>query len=126
MNLIQKDCSRRKNENRLKRMEKALEEFGELDNFDIPGKALLGVASEVNESKGAVKEAYSRMEKINEDLEKKLIVLNRASGVPDVMCVLPYSKFYLIGLVLIISVVIHLGLVLVVVQINYYIHPTPR
>ena len=41
------------------------------------------------------------------------------------MCVLSYSKFYLIGLVLIISVGIHLGLVVVVLQIIYYIHQLP-
>ena len=34
-------------------------------------------------------------------------------------------KSCLIGLFLIISVGIHLGLVVAVVQINYYIHPTP-
>ena len=35
-------------------------------------------------------------------------------------------KSCLIGLFLIISVGIHLGLVVAVMQINYYIHPTPR
>ena len=41
------------------------------------------------------------------------------------MCVLSYSKFDLIGLVLIFSVGIHLGLVVVMLQIIYYIHQLP-
>ena len=39
---------------------------------------------EVDESRSAMKKAYSKMEKINEILEKKLILLDRAGGVPSV------------------------------------------
>ena len=45
-----------------------MEEFKELENMDIPGKSLHGVASEVNESSQTIKEAYSKMEKIDESL----------------------------------------------------------
>ena len=60
-----------------------MKDFKKLDKMDILSRSLHGVASEVNESRGAVK-AYTKMEKINESLEKKLILLNRAGGMPDV------------------------------------------
>ena len=62
----------------------SLEGIKDLDNMDIPSKSLHGVASEVNESRSAVKEAYSKMEKINEILVKKLVLLDSAGGVPNV------------------------------------------
>ena len=67
---------------RVKRLKTALEEFKYLDNPDIPSKSLHGVASEVDESKSAVNEAYTKMETINEVLVKKLILLDRSGGVP--------------------------------------------
>ena len=39
------------------------------------------MASEVDESKSAVKEAYTKMELINEVIVRKLIVLDRSEGV---------------------------------------------
>ena len=50
---------------KVKRLELVLKDFKELDKMDIPGKSLHSVASEVEESRKAVKEAYTKMEEIN-------------------------------------------------------------
>ena len=69
---------------KVKRLELGLKDFKELDEMDIPDKSLHSVASEVEESRKAVKEVYTKMEEINEVLERKLILVDRAGGVPDV------------------------------------------
>ena len=56
---------------KVKRLETALKEL----------KDIHGMASEVDESKSAVKEAYTKMELINEVIVRKLIVLDRSEGV---------------------------------------------
>ena len=65
---------------KVKRLETALKEFKDLENLDIDSKSLHGMASEVDESRSAVKEAYTKMELTSEVLVKKLIVLDRSGG----------------------------------------------
>ena len=68
---------------KVKRPELALEDFKELDELDIPDKSLHRVAFEVDESRKAANDAYTRMEEINDVLERKLILVDRAGKVPD-------------------------------------------
>ena len=69
---------------KVERQETALKEFKDLDNLDSDSKSPHGMTSEVDERRSAVKEVYTKMELINEILVRKLIVLNRSGGVPDV------------------------------------------
>ena len=52
--------------------------------MDLPSKDMRGAAKKVVESRNTVKEAYHRIESTNEQLTKKLIVLDRPGKVPDV------------------------------------------
>ena len=51
--------------------------------MDLPNKDMQGAAREIDECRSAVKEAYTKMETINEQLTKKLILLDRTGNVPD-------------------------------------------
>ena len=68
---------------KIKRLENALTDFKELDLMDLPNKDMQEAAREVDECRSAVKEAYTKMETINEQLTKKLILLDRTGNVPD-------------------------------------------
>ena len=69
---------------KIKRLENAIADFEELKQMDISNKDLVGAAKEVIESRDAAKEAYTRIEKTNEILVEKLIVLDRVGKVPNV------------------------------------------
>ena len=70
---------------KIKRLETALTDFKDLDKLDSTSiECLHGIAYEVNEIRSDVKETYMKMESINEILEKKLLLLDRVRGVPDV------------------------------------------
>ena len=69
---------------KIKRLENAIADFEELKQMDLSNKDLVGAAKEVIESRDAAKEAYTRIEKTNEILVEKLIVLDRVGKVPKV------------------------------------------
>ena len=69
---------------KIKRLENAIADYEELKQMDISNKDLVGAAKEVIESRDAAKEAYTRIEKTNEILVEKLIVLDRVGKVPNV------------------------------------------
>ena len=69
---------------KIKRLENAIADYEELKQMDIPNKDLVGAAKEVIECSEAAKEAYKRIEKTNEILTQKLIVLDRVGKVPNV------------------------------------------
>ena len=50
---------------KVKRLELVWKDFKELDKMNIPDKSLHSVSSEVEESRKAVKEVYTKMEEIN-------------------------------------------------------------
>ena len=70
---------------KIQRLETALTDLKDLDKLDSTSiECLHGIAYEVNEIRSDVKETYMKMESINEILEKKLLLLDRVRGVPDV------------------------------------------
>ena len=69
----------------IKRLETTFTDFKDFNRLDSTNiENLYGIASEVNEIRNDVKE----IESVNEILEKKLLKLNRARGVPEVQKVL--------------------------------------
>ena len=62
---------------KIPRLDNAISDFKDLQLMDLPSRDMQGAAKEVVECKDAVKETYNRIESTNEQLTKKLIVLDR-------------------------------------------------